>query len=255
MTPPADSPSGGPTARIALILRSLIFNLAFYLVTALFMVVCLPLLLMPRRWIMVPFRWHAQICCWLLGALCGVRFVVRGREHLPTGPALIAAKHQSAWDTFGLVPLLPDPCYVMKSELGRIPLYGAYAAKFGMVFVSREKRAAALRDLLTQARARIADKRQIIIFPEATRREPGAPPDYKPGVAALYQAVAVPCVPVALNSGLVWPRRRFLRYPGTIVVEFLPPILPGLQRLEFMRMLEERLETASARLLEPPSGA
>jgi 1-acyl-sn-glycerol-3-phosphate acyltransferase len=236
-----------------LIVRSLLFNTAFYAVTAVMAVVCLPVLLAPRSWAMVPFRWHARCCSWLLSMICGVRYDIRGRDHIPVGPALIASKHQSAWETFGLVPLLPDPCYVMKAELGRIPLYGAYSRKFGMILVARDRQAAALRDLLAQAKDRIANGRQIIIFPEATRREPGAPPAYKPGVIALYEALGVPCVPVALNSGLVWPRRQFLRHPGTIVVEFLPPIPPGLTRAQFSRQLQQQIESAATTLLAAPS--
>jgi 1-acyl-sn-glycerol-3-phosphate acyltransferase len=235
--------------RVGLILRSALFNASFYIVTAIFALVCLPLLLAPRAWVMVPFRWHAQSCCWLLRMICGVRYDIRGQQHIPAGPAIIASKHQSAWETFGLVPLLADPCFVMKAELGRIPLYGAYSRKFGMIFVSRERQAAALRDLLAQAKDRVAAGRQIIIFPEATRREPGAPPAYKPGVVALYEALAVPCIPVALNTGLVWPRRQFLRLPGTIVVEFLPPIAPGLPRAAFSSVLQQQIEKASSALL------
>jgi 1-acyl-sn-glycerol-3-phosphate acyltransferase len=236
------------SAGVVLVLRSLAYNTAFYVVTAVMLIGCLPLLLMPRRFVMVPFRWHAQVCTWLLGVLCGVRVEVRGRKNIPDGAALIAAKHQSAWDTFGLVPLFRDPCYVLKAELGSIPLYGQYCAKFGMIFLPREKKAIALRQLIEDAKARVADGRQIIIFPEGHRREPGAPPDYKSGVAGLYGGLGVPCVPVALNSGLVWPRRQFLRRPGTIVVEILPPIPPGMPRAAFMAELEAKIEAATARL-------
>ena len=211
-------------------LRSTLFNVAFYIATAAFLLIGSPLLLAPRSWAMAGLVAHARVCCWLLRVIVGTRIEVRGSENLPAGAVLVAAKHQSAWDTFGLIPLLRDPALVMKSELGWIPFYGWFSHKFGMIFVSREKRAAALRRLMRDARDRAAAGRHILIFAEGTRRQPDAPPDYKSGVAALYEALDLPCVPLALNSGLFWPRRRFERRPGTILVEFLAPIPPGLAR-------------------------
>lgn len=230
-------------------IRSLAYNLAFYVTTALFLVLGSPLLLGPRAWAMAALILHSRVCTWLLRAIVGTRLEVRGREHLPPGAALIAAKHQSAWDTFGLLPMLHDPALVMKAELGSIPLYGWFSRKFGMILIAREKGPAALRGLLKDARDRAAAGRHVVIFPEGTRRAPGAPPDYKPGVTALYDALGLPCVPVALNSGLFWPRRQLRRHPGTIVVEFLPPIPPGLPRARFLTELQGRIEPASERLL------
>lgn len=235
--------------------RSLCFNLAFYITTALFLLLGSPLLLGPRSWAMAGLRAHANVCCWLLRVIVGTRIEVRGREHLPPGAALIAAKHQSAWDTFGLVPLLHDPALVMKAELGWIPFYGWFSRKFDMIFVAREKRGAALRALIRDARNRADSGRHILIFPEGSRMAPGAPPDYKPGVAALYDALALPCVPLALNSGMVWPRRSLARYPGTIVVAFLPPLAPGLGRKVFMLELQSRIETATAALVAEAKSA
>lgn len=192
---------------------------------------------------------HANACCWLLRVIAGTELEVRGLEHLPVGAALIASKHQSAWDTFGLIPLLHDPALVMKAELGRIPLYGWFARKFGMILIPREKRAAALKQLLRDAKARAADGRHILIFPEGSRQAPGAPPDYKSGIAALYEALDVPCVPIALNTGMFWPRRSFIRRPGRMIVEFLPPIPAELPRQAFMQTLQDRIETATARLV------
>ena len=192
---------------------------------------------------------HANACCWLLRVIAGTKLDVRGLEHLPIGAALIASKHQSAWDTFGLIPLLHDPALVMKAELGRIPLYGWFARKFGMILIPREKRAAALKQLLRDAKARAADGRHILIFPEGSRQAPGAPPDYKSGIAALYEALDVPCVPIALNTGVFWPRRSFIRRPGRMIVEFLPPIPAELPRQAFMQTLQDRIETATARLV------
>ena len=232
-----------------LLARSLAFSAAFYLTTALFVVAGLPLLLASRQTAMGALTAHARCCLWLLRTITGTGIDVRGREHIPAGAVLIAAKHYSAWETFALVPLLRDPAMVMKAELGWIPFYGWFALKFRHILVRRQRGPAALRGMIAEARARAADGRQIVIFPEGTRQNVGAPPDYKPGILALYEGLELPCVPVAMNSGVYWPRRSLLRYPGTIVLEFLAPIPPGLARAEFRSTLETRIEEASARLV------
>mgnify|MGYP001163408674 CR=1 FL=1 len=229
--------------------RAALFNLTFYVVTGLFLVLGSPLLLGPRSWAMQGLRAHAIACCWLMRWMVGTKVEVRGRDRLPKGAVLVAAKHQSAWDTFGLVLVFDDPALIMKAELRRIPFYGWFSAKFGMIFVARERGASALKAMLKDAKARAAEGRQILIFPEGNRRPPGAPPDYKPGVVALYESLGLPCVPVAVNSGLFWPRRQFMRFPGTIVVEVLEPIPPGLSRAEFLARLQTVVEDATARLV------
>jgi 1-acyl-sn-glycerol-3-phosphate acyltransferase len=153
------------------------------------------------------------------------------------------------YDTMALYDYVPDACYVAKKDLLIIPWYGWYLLKSGMLVVDREGAATALRKLVRDAQARLQEVRQIIIFPEGTRKDPGESPDYKPGVAALYRELALPCTPMATNSGKHWPAKGFLRHPGTIVYEFLPPIPAGLKRAEFMRTLEERIETHSNALL------
>jgi 1-acyl-sn-glycerol-3-phosphate acyltransferase len=232
-----------------LLLRSLLYVVVFYLVTALFVVLGSFLLLGPRRYAMMGLRAHARVALWLLRVIVGTRMEVRGREKLPQAPFLVASKHQSAWDTFALIPIFSDPAMVMKAELRHIPFHGWFSRKFEHVFVRRERGPAALRRLLRDAKARAAQGREVVIFPEGTRRAPGAAPDYKPGVVALYEGLALPCVPVALNSGLYWPRRSLLRYPGTIVVEILDPLPPGLPRETFRTDLMARIETASDRLI------
>lgn len=229
--------------------RSLLFNILFYVTTTLFVVTGSPLLFAPRRWAMAALAIHGQFELWLLEVIVGTKLEVRGREKLPNGACLVAAKHQSAWETFALIPLFRDPALLMKRELFWIPFHGWFSKKFEMIPVDRDKGPAALRRMLREAKARIAAGREIIIFPEGTRRAPGAPPDYKTGVILLYEALRVPCVPVALNSGLFWPRRSLVRRPGTIVVEFLDPIPPGLPKAEFLKRLTEAIETASTRLL------
>jgi len=180
--------------------RSLLFNVLFYLSTVLFVVLGSPLLLGPRRWAMAALMLHARIELWLLKHVVGLDYEVRGADKLPQGPCLVAAKHQSAWETFALVPLFRDPALLMKRELFWIPFHGWFSYKFGMIPVDRDKGPMALRRMLRVAKTRVAAGREILIFPEGTRRAPGAPPDYKSGVVLLYDALGVPCVPVALNS-------------------------------------------------------
>lgn len=236
-------------------LRSILFAVIFYVTTAVMLLVCSPLLFGPRSWAMAALKLHARISLWWLKVVVGTRMEVRGKDRLPAPPFLIAAKHQSAWDTFALIPLFHDPALVMKAELMRIPLYGWFSRKFGMIPVRREARASALREMLREARARAAAGREILLFPEGTRRSPGAPPDYKPGLTVLYEGLGIPCVPLALNSGLFWPRRRIERYPGTIVVEILEPIQPGLRRAEFKALVVQRIETACTRLISEAAAA
>lgn len=237
-----------------IVLRSILFNVVFFVGTAIILVCGSPLLLGPRSWAMAGLRLHARAALWALRVIVGTRIEVRGLEWLPPAPFLVAAKHQSAWDTFALVPIFHDPALVMKAELAWIPLYGWFSIKFQHILVRRGRAASALKALIRDARARAAEGREILIFPEGTRRPPGAPPDYKPGIVALYEGLELPCVPLALNSGLFWPRRRLVRYPGTIVVELLEPLAPGLPRAEFRDELQRRIEQASTRLIAEATG-
>jgi 1-acyl-sn-glycerol-3-phosphate acyltransferase len=230
-------------------LRSFLFNALFYVTTALFVLLCSPLLFGPRSWAMAALKVHARTELWLLKHIVGLDFEVSGLDKLPEGPCLVASKHQSAWETFALIPLFRDPALLMKRELFWIPFHGWFSYKFQMIPVDREAGPAALRRMLHAAQKRIEDNREIIIFPEGTRRAPGAPPDYKTGIILLYNALHVPCVPVALNSGYFWPRRSWTRKPGTVVVEILDPIPPDLPKAEFLARLKEAIETASDRLL------
>lgn len=231
------------------LVRSLIFVALFYLWSTICGLAMVPLLIAPRSWMMRAMALWASVMMVLLRLVCGVRMEVRGREHLPAGRALIAAKHQCMFDTMGPLAVFADACYVMKRELLRIPFYGWYCRKAGMIEVDRQGQAQALRKLLADARRRMADDRQLVIFPEGTRVAPGAKGEYQPGVAGLYRDLGLPCVPMATNSGAHWPAHGVLRHPGVIVYEFLEPIPPGLHRSVFMRELESRIEAASSRLL------
>ncbi|HUW74615.1 MAG TPA: lysophospholipid acyltransferase family protein [Methyloceanibacter sp.] len=230
-------------------LRSFLFNILFYVSTTAFVVLGSPLLFCPRSWAMAAFRLHCRTELWLLKHIVGLDFEVRGRERLPQPPFLVASKHQSAWETFALIPLFRDPALLMKRELFWIPFHGSFSHKFEMIPVDRDKGAAALRRMLQAAKERIASGREIIMFPEGTRRPPGAAPDYKTGIVLLYNALDVPCVPVALNSGFFWRRRSWTRKPGKVLVEIRDPIPPGLPKAEFLSRLQEAIETASDRLL------
>ncbi len=232
-----------------ILLRSLFFIAVFYLMSALTCLVMVPLLPMPRRFVARALRIWGGAVTWLLQMICGVRVEVRGLEHRPTGPALIAAKHQGMFDIFGQLPVLPDACFILKKELMLIPFFGWYCAKDRMIVVDRDGHSAALKKLVRDARNRMKEDRQLVIFPEGTRSAPGEPTEYKPGVAALYRELDLPCSLLALNTGVHWPRKGFKIYPGTIVFEYLPPIPAGLKRAEFMREMQTRIDTASNALL------
>jgi 1-acyl-sn-glycerol-3-phosphate acyltransferase len=229
-------------------LRSFTYVVLFYLWTALVSVGCTPILFGPQRWSLAMFHFWGRGVIALL-AVCDIKVEVRGREHIPTGAALVAPKHQCMLDVFAQFTWLPASVFVMKKELQWIPWFGWYAARVGTIDIDRSAGASALKKMVVEAKALFAKDRQVVIFPEGTRGQPGVPGDYKPGVAALYRELDVPVHPVATNSGAHWPAHGFIRRPGTIVFEYLEPIPPGLKRAEFMRTLEERIETASAKLL------
>jgi 1-acyl-sn-glycerol-3-phosphate acyltransferase len=230
-------------------IRSILFNLLFYLNLAVLLVIAVPTFVMPRRAVIGMARTWGRTSLWLLRKVAGIDVEWRGLEKIPPGGIVIAAKHQSIWETFALITLVPDPTFIVKRELTWIPLFGWCVWRGGMIPVDRGRGKEALAAMMVHARKAIADGRQIIIFPEGTRRPPEAPPKYKHGVAHLYAECGAPCVPIALNSGLFWRRRSFLRRPGTVLVEVLDPIPPGRDRDVFFAELERDLEAATARLI------
>jgi len=232
-----------------LLYRSLLFNLLYYLNLLVLLLFAVPSIFMPRRAPLAMARVWGRSTLWLLRIVCQIRVEWRGLDKIPPGGVLIAAKHHSTWETFALVTVLTDPTFVIKRELMWIPFFGWCAWRAGMIPVDRGAGKAALNDMTKHAIAAVRQGRQIVIFPEGTRRAAGAPPRYKIGVAHLYAACGVPCVPIALNSGLVWPRRRLIRPPGTVVVEVLDPVPPGRDRDVFAG-LERDLEAATARLID-----
>ncbi len=232
------------------LLRSIAFQILFYANLAGQLALYLPVFFLvseATRWRIV--KGWARSSLWLLAHVAGTRSAFTGQEHVPPGPALVAAKHQSFWEVISIIPHLSKPTFILKKELMRIPVFGWYARAMGMIPVDRQRRGAVLPQLLSKAREAAADGRQIVIFPEGTRAAPGAPPNYRPGIHFLYGELDLPVVPVALNSGLFWPRQAVRREPGTIRAEFLPPIGPGLRRQPFIDLLRDRIEARSDDLL------
>lgn len=234
---------------LGVILRSLGFLIALVLLS----VVYSPLLatvLAPTKYLRAAFHSYLRMGLRLMSIICGTSYVVRGRGQLPDGPVLYASKHQSGWDSVVLPMLLGDPLAIAKRELLFLPVIGWVAWGMDHVFIDRRDGARSLIKLLPQIKRRVNEGRSVLIFPEGTRKSaaPYEVPDYKAGVAALYQTLRLPCVPVALNSGLFWPTGSLLRYPGTIEVECLQPVPAGLDRQEFLDTLVNRIESNSRRL-------
>jgi 1-acyl-sn-glycerol-3-phosphate acyltransferase len=239
-----------PRPSLTIVLRSLLANVAFYVVVTGWMIALIPTFVLPRRRFFLAGakawgRFNMRLLHWLVGT----RTEIRGLELIPPGGLLVASKHQSLFETFALLTIFDDPAYVLKRELRWIPLFGWLTMKAEQIPVDRGGGSAALSALNKRVGEETQRGRQIIIFPEGTRRPPGAPPAYKYGIVHLYESVAVPCLPVALNSGVHWPRRSFLRWPGTIVIEILPPLPKGLPRDQILPTLQERIETATNRLV------
>lgn len=230
------------------VIRSCLFAVIFYGWSTFLSPFYVPLMLLPRQmfWFMA-WIW-VRSCLFIAQVVLGISYEVRGRENLPDAPFIVASKHQSAWDTLIYNKLFEDCAYVLKRELFWFPFFGWFLWKVGMVGIDRSGGAQALKGLVRQVRERLNDGRSIIIFPQGTRTPPGAERKYLPGVSALYMQSGKPVVPVALNSGMFWPRRKFIKRAGTIVVEILPPIEPGLDRRSFERVLRERIEPATRAL-------
>jgi len=233
-----------------IVLRSLLFNIAFFGWATLCAFAFLPRSFGSIEGVARALVFWGRGVDWLLARICGITVEIRGRENIPAEPALFVAKHQSAWETIAFHALLDRPAFVVKKELLSIPIAGFIVRGSGAIAVDRAAGARALKAMLREAQEAIAAGRPVVIFPEGTRTAPGAAPRYQPGVAALYDRLGAPTVPVALNSGLFWARRSFIKRPGRIVVAFLPPIPPGLDRRTFLAEVERRIETATQALID-----
>ena len=231
-----------------LVVRSIFFNILFYLTLLLLMLFGLPTVLGGRRGVFALANLWRIASVWLLETVCGLKLEYRGVENIPPGAVLIAAKHQSFLETFALLKYAPDFAIILKKQLTYIPFFGLYLIAARQIAIDRARGRQALQQIVEASKPVFAAGRQVIIYPEGTRRPPGAPPKYKTGVAALYDGADVPCLPVALNTGLFWRRRQFLRRPGVAVIEYLPPIPPGLSREAFAARVETAIESACDRL-------
>lgn len=209
----------------------------------------LPFLAFDRKWIVLGQRIWSRGIVVLLRSICGLRLEIRGEEYLPKGAAIVAAKHQSAFETMIFHLITDDPAIILKKELLSIPVYGWYCRKTKMIAVDRKGHAAALKSMLAQAQQAMDDQRPIIIFPEGTRSPLDEDLPFQPGIAAIYTKLQQPVIPVALNTGLFWPRRSFFCRPGVMVIEFLPPIEAGMDRKAFMKELKSRIETKTEALV------
>ncbi len=230
-------------------LRSLVFNILFYVFFLLWSLVALPTFVLPRAAMLKVASWWARTNILLMRAICGIKVEFRGVGKIPKGPLIVASKHQSMWETISLLRFFEAPFFVVKRELKFIPIFGLFIIKTDMVAIDRSKGGRAMLAVMRRAEEEVKHGRQFVIFPEGTRTAPGAPPHYKAGIGLIYADCGVPVLPVALNSGLFWPRRTFMRYPGTLVVEFLDPIPPGLKRDEFLKRVESVIEEATNRIV------
>jgi 1-acyl-sn-glycerol-3-phosphate acyltransferase len=235
---------------VSIFLRSLVFNVLFYLVLVFWIIVALPTFALPARAVFTVAGWWAQSSLFLMRTICNIRVEFRGVEKIPKGPLLVASKHQSFWETFALLRFFERPIFILKRQLTWIPVFGQFLVKENMIAIDRTAGAKALLGMTRRARDAVRGGAQLIIFPEGTRTPPGAPPAYKTGIAQIYVTCGVPCLPIALNSGLFWPRRTFMRYPGTLVVEFLDPLPPGLSRDEFLTRVRTGIEEATDRVVQ-----
>jgi 1-acyl-sn-glycerol-3-phosphate acyltransferase len=229
-------------------LRSVAFALAFFLMTTISSILMIWVLLLPKRFVIATSAAWVKAVGWLERNIVGITWRAEGREHIPAGACIIAAKHQSAWETFKLGILFDGPAVVLKRELLWLPIWGWYLARAGGIAIDRARGARSLTGMMRAARRMAAEGRKIVIFPQGTRVPPGEKRPYKKGVVLLYEELSLPIVPMAVNSGLLWPKGSFLKKPGCITIEFLPPIPPGLERMEMMKRLETKLEEASDRL-------
>lgn len=232
------------------VITSLLFVAWLYLSMAIMGLLFLPFLVLPRSATMFGIRVFTRVVMVGLRLICGIRTEIRGREHMPEGPVIYAGKHQCMYDIFIPFLVLRDPAIIMKKELLWYPFLGWYALKSEMIPIDRAGTTKTLKAMVVEVKKRAANYRQIVIFPEGTRRAPGAPVAYQAaGLSAIAKAVEAPIVPVATNAGLCWPGRGFMRRAGTIVYEILPPIPAGLPRKELMARLEAALEPATDALV------
>ncbi|SIS64458.1 lysophospholipid acyltransferase family protein [Phaeovulum vinaykumarii] len=228
-------------------LLSFLFIVQMYVMMALFATLGIPLALLGGRAGAVRVvRAYCHWVRWSARVMVGLRSEIRGE--VPAGDVLVCAKHQSFFDIILIMSALPQGRFIMKKELRFTPFVGWYAKWIRCIPVDRGKKGAAIKAMIAALRADDQGG-QLIIFPQGTRVAAGVRQPYKVGAAVLYDEMKLPCVPVAVNVGVFWPRHGILRKPGLAVAEFLPPIAPGLEARAFLETLETRIETNSDRLM------
>ena len=228
--------------------RGILFATAFYGLTLILAILYIPFMLLPDSLFRPLAVFWLRCMLWTARWIGGITWTIDGTEHLPDRPFLVISKHQSAWETLALTEYFDMPAFVLKQELTKIPLFGVYLRKTGHVAVDRSAGMAALKQMTVDAKAYAEQGRPIVIFPEGTRTAPGQSRKFLPGAAALYSELEIPCVPAALNSGSVWPKKLSACKPGHINLQFLEPFQPGLDRRAFLKQASERIEEATRRL-------
>ncbi|MCD2178383.1 lysophospholipid acyltransferase family protein [Rhizobium sp. C1] len=233
-----------------IVIRSIIFNVLFYMMFIAEMIIFTPIyFILPRKKAYFVPKFWARSNLWLMRVVLGTRVRIEGLENLPKGAFIFAPKHQTFWDTFAFLPHIEDPLYILKRELLWIPVFGWYVAKQRMIGIDRSARGKAMAEVMTRTLKEMKTGRQLIIYPEGTRRPPGAEPVYKYGIARLYRDLQMPVVPVVHQAGIFWPRRKALRQGGVIIARILPPIQPGMEEKEFFEHLVKTMEEASDKCL------
>lgn len=232
-----------------LLFRSILFAIAFYVNCLLWFILVIPMFLLPTDWYFRFVRGWARSSLWLHRVIIGAPLEIRGVENIPSGGFIVASKHQSAWETLALLLFFRRPAYILKRELMWVPLFGWHLWRSGQIPIDRSRGGEMMAKLNIRVREAIARDQQVLIFPEGTRRPVGAPPAYKFGVTKFYSATGATVLPIALNAGLSWPRRRFMKFPYPVIIEFLEPIGPGLSEAKFHALLRDRIETATNRIV------
>lgn len=234
-----------PRSKISLIIRSTLFNIYFFVASALCAIGgCIWLLGSRKSSFKAAILWE-QVVHWGTKYIVGLDYRIEGYENLPRGACILASKHQSAWETCSFCGIFPTVVFIAKKELSYIPFIGFHFMKQKVILVNRRLGAKAKSDMIRQAKERVQEQDRIIIFPEGSRTAVGSSPKLKTGIFYMQQELGIPVVPVALNSGVYWPRRQFLKYPGVITVRILPPLPQGLSRETFMQQLEEAIHQTS----------
>ncbi len=229
-------------------LRTFLFYFSFYIWTMILAILAIPVIFLPKAVAYRLVKFWAGGTLWLLRLCCGLGYEIRGRKHIPDSPAIYAIKHQSAWETLALLTITPPLTAVLKKELLNIPIYGWYMRKLGMIPIDRSAGAGAMKKVIRRARVMLDAGRSFMIAPEGTRMPPGETRRYQPGVVALYKDLGLPVIPVALNSGLFWPKGRWTKPPGTVLIEFLPQVAAGLGKDELLETLKAQIEPATRAL-------